>query len=87
MAYDNNMKGVLFKNTEKQTESYPDYKGNAEVDGVEYWLSAWINTSQKDGSKYMKLAFQAKDERGNDRPQQNTPQRDHAPSGDDDIPF
>jgi hypothetical protein len=56
--------GSLFKNDRKETEKHPDYKGSATIDGVDYWLSAWINVSQKDNkTKYMSLAFTAKEER------------------------
>ena len=34
--------GVLFKNDKKESGNQPDYKGNITVNGVEYWLSAWI---------------------------------------------
>ena len=52
--------GVLFKNDKKETDQHPDYKGNAMIDGTEYWFSAWINTS-KTGTKYMKLSFNKKE--------------------------
>jgi len=52
--------GVLFKNDKKETDSHPDYKGNAMIDGTEYWFSAWINTS-KTGTKYMKTSFSKKE--------------------------
>ncbi len=56
--YDNNMSGALFKNVDKDRDQQPDYKGTAEVDGVEYWISAWLKEGQK--GKYMRLAFTAK---------------------------
>ena len=58
---DNELKGVLFKNDRKETTSHPDYKGTATINGVEYWLSSWINTSKSDGKKYMALSFQPKE--------------------------
>lgn len=60
-TYDNNFRGVLFKADKDGNEGRPDYEGNAEVDGVKYWLKAWINTSKKDGKKFMSLKFQAKE--------------------------
>jgi hypothetical protein len=60
MDYDNNLRGVLFKNDRKEKDTHPDYKGSAEVGGVEYWLSAWIK-SGKNG-KFMSLSFTAKEE-------------------------
>ena len=50
--YDNNNRGVLFKNDKKETDNHPDYKGRIDVNGQEYWLSAWIK-DRKDGGKYM----------------------------------
>ena len=52
--------GTLFKNDKKTSEKHPDYKGNAMVNGVEFWLSAWI----KDGKngKFMSIALQSKEE-------------------------
>ena len=55
--YDNEKRGVLFRNNEKQKDSQPDYKGRVQVNGEEYWLSAWVNTSKK-GEKYMSLSLQ-----------------------------
>lgn len=60
--YDNSLRGVLFKNDRKEKETHPDYKGNAEVGGVEYWLSAWIKTPNAGGNKFMSISFQRKDE-------------------------
>lgn len=59
MDYDNNLRGFLMKNTEKEKDTQPDYKGSVVVDGVEYWLSGWIKTS-KQGNKFMSLSVQPK---------------------------
>ena len=60
MSYDNNLSGALFKNDKKETDKHPDYKGSCEIEGTEYWLSAWLNTSGK-GVKYLSLKFSPKD--------------------------
>jgi len=49
--------GALFRNKKKESEKHPDYTGKATVNGVEVFISAWINES-KDGTKYMALKFQ-----------------------------
>ena len=54
--------GSLFKNDKREGRQDPDYRGSALVEGREYWLSAWINTAKKDGSKYMAIKLKAKDE-------------------------
>jgi len=53
--------GALFKNDRKEKENQPDYKGRAEVNGEEYWLAAWLKTSDK--GKYMSIAFTLKEEK------------------------
>jgi len=80
--YDNNNSGALFKNQKKVTEKQPEYTGDVEVGGSEYWLSAWVKTS-KAGRKYFSLSFTPK----NDKPAQKpvTPSLDDADVSD--IPF
>ena len=57
--YDNEKKGVLFKNEKKQKETDPLYTGSITIEGVEYWLSSWVNTS-KNGKSYMSLSATVK---------------------------
>lgn len=91
--YDNELRGVLFKNDRKETDNHPDYKGSCEVDGVEYWIAAWIKTGKK--GKFMSLAFTEKEEAA-PAPARSAPARStrSEPRGrggfddmDDDIPF
>ena len=51
---------VLFKNDKKETDKHPDMKGQGDVNGKEYWLSAWKNISQE-GTPYLKISLQLKD--------------------------
>lgn len=86
--YDDTDRGALFKNEDKQSDKHPDYKGNINVGGQEFWLSAWIKTSKK-GQKFMSLSVKAKDapkhnERGGG-PVRPAPQTDGFE--DQDIPF
>lgn len=41
MSYDNTNRGQIWGNDKKSTENHPDFKGSINVEGVEYWLSAW----------------------------------------------
>lgn len=66
--YDNSMRGVLFKNDRKENNKHPDYKGQCEIDGEEYWLSAWIKTGAK--GKFMSLSFTAKEQPKNPPPRE-----------------
>lgn len=59
-TYDNNLRGVLFKNDDRRNDRDPDYRGQCEIAGTQYWLSAWIKEAQKDGRKFMSLSFTPK---------------------------
>ncbi len=39
--YDNTNRGSIWKNDKQETERHPDFKGAMDVEGVEYWVSAW----------------------------------------------
>lgn len=88
--YDDTNRGVLFNAKDKKTsDNSPDYRGQINIDGVDYWLSAWIKTD-KNGAKYMSLSPQRKDQgQQQQKPQQQQQQRAPAGAGsfDDDIPF
>lgn len=82
MSYDNNLTGALFKNDRKDTENHPDYRGECEVAGTEYWLSAWVKTS-KAGRKYFSLSFREKGAMPDEPPSTPAPADDFS----DEIPF
>lgn len=64
--YDRTNSGLLAKNDKQGNESRPDYRGSINVDGREYWLSAWIKQGREGtklaGQKYMSLSVKPKDE-------------------------
>lgn len=39
--FDNTNRGAIWKNDDKQADNHPDYKGSLNINGVEYWVSAW----------------------------------------------
>ena len=41
MSYDNTNRGQIWKNDKKEKDTHPDFKGSVNVEGVEYWVSAW----------------------------------------------
>lgn len=57
--YDNNLRGALFKNTKRMNENQPHATGSCEINGTEYWVSAWTKTD-KNGNKYQSLSFTEK---------------------------
>jgi len=61
--------GALFKNDKKESDSHPDYKGSAMINGSDYWVSGWINTSNA-GTKYMKFSYSPKEQVHNNGVQQ-----------------
>jgi len=62
MAYEQrDMSGALFVNDRKENERQPDYKGDAKVDGVDYWLSGWKKQT-KNGDTFLSLSLERKDD-------------------------
>ena len=51
--------GILFKNDRKETDNHPDYTGTINVNGVEFYLNAWIKQGQK--AKFMSLSVKPKE--------------------------
>jgi hypothetical protein len=53
--YDNTNRGALFTNKRRQRDSQPAFTGRLNVEGREYWISAWGKTS-KAGEKFLSLS-------------------------------
>jgi len=59
--FDNTNRGVLFNERDKkQTDKDRDYGGRININGTEYWLSAWLKTSKK-GLKFLSLSVKPKE--------------------------
>jgi hypothetical protein len=90
--YDNTNRGSLGKNKRKEKDTHPDYAGQINVDGRDYWLSAWLKTNNQTGEKFFSLAVKPKEVKagvqGNDgfgdQPPARRPAKDDF---DDSIPF
>ncbi|HMP71781.1 MAG TPA: hypothetical protein PKE55_00810 [Kiritimatiellia bacterium] len=56
--------GTLARNEDKKkpgaNPAWPDFKGSATVDGVEYWLSGWAKEGPR--GKFVSIALKPKDE-------------------------
>ena len=59
-TYDNTNGGALFHNDRKEKETHPEFRGNINVDGKEYWIKGWKKSS-KAGMKFVSLSVTAKD--------------------------
>ncbi len=79
--FDNTNSGALFRNDRKETDKHPDYRGEINVGGTDYWISAWLKTSGK-GTKFMSLAVTPKEDKP-PKPAKPSKQLDD----DQDIPF
>lgn len=66
MSYDNTNRGILSKNVTATNANAPDYKGSINIEGKEYWLSAWTadvkEGSKIAGKKYFQLSVQPKEQ-------------------------
>ena len=54
--FDNENRGVLFKEADKESEKHPDYTGKLNVNGTDYYLAGWIRESKK-GAKFLSLSI------------------------------
>lgn len=88
--YDNNNRGSIWKNDKKTTDKHPDFTGSLNVNGVDFWVSAWKRKEDaNDKAPALSFSIKPKDEA------QGEVRKDAAPSAtggsfddiDDDIPF
>lgn len=94
--HDNTNRGAVWRNEKRDKDSHPDFTGSLNVDGVEYWVSAW---KRKLGAaaKAPALSFSIKPREDQQRPAAASPRAptkwpDPISSGrgadlDDDVPF
>ena len=76
--FDNTNKGSLFINTKKEKDTHPTMKGSINIDGKEYWLSAWGKVHETKG-KWLSISVEPKE------PTQ-APANDNL-NAEDDLPF
>lgn len=83
MAYEHKENsGTLFKNDKKSSDSQPNARGEANIGGQMYWVSAWTK-KDKNGNPWQSLAFTPKD-----ADEQPAPKKKHIVEEDEDsIPF
>lgn len=84
--FDKTNTGILSRNERREKDTHPEYTGQINVGGVDYWLSAWVK-ERKDGTgKFFSLSVKAKEAKPAPQPQRQAPQQTQA-FDDTDIPF
>lgn len=62
MAYDERNCGIIRKNDKGDNPKRPDYKGSLDVDGVQYWVSGWVRKRNSDGSPFLSIKVEKKEQ-------------------------
>lgn len=83
--YDNTNRGAIWKNDKMRPDKQdPHFTGSLNVEGVEYWVSAWKRRDDaKPGAPALSFTVKSKDSQRAPRPE---PQESE-PDFDDSIPF
>jgi hypothetical protein len=86
--YDNTNRGSIWKNDKKETDSHPDFTGSLNVNGVEFWVSAWKRKPDAN-EKAPALSFTVKPKEESGKKPSSTTSSKAGSSDDfeDDIPF
>jgi hypothetical protein len=92
MAYDNTNSGMIARNENRKTDNHPEFSGSLNVEGVDYWVSAWVNEGKPggkmEGKKYFSIKITRKEQQGDAAPRKmTTPQSFYGDKYDGDIPF
>lgn len=58
-VYDNTNRGILSRNTNRKSDSHPEFNGTINVEGKDYWLSAWVKEGNK--GKFFSLSVKEKE--------------------------
>jgi hypothetical protein len=77
--YDNSNRGSVWKNEDRKSDSHPQFKGSAEVDGVEYWVSGWLRKpAANPKAPAMNFSFSVKENQPHSQPPQQRPTNQNA---------
>lgn len=86
MSYDNTNTGGIWGNDRKETDRHPDFRGQANIEGVEYWVAAWKRgPNDNPKSPALRFAFTPKDAKPKHEQQPEPDQGGDPLEGD--IPF
>jgi uncharacterized protein (DUF736 family) len=56
--YDDELRGVMFPETEKKSERGPDFTGKLQVEGKEYRIAAWKRKARSSGKPFLSLLLE-----------------------------
>lgn len=88
MEYDDEMRGVLFKNDQKGNDKAPWYKGKIQINGVEYQLAAWLREAKSSGNKFLSISAELPQEKRDSSQSNMQGSMNQEPSiGDGSVPF
>lgn len=59
--YDNTNRGILSRNDRKEKDTHPDHRGTLNVEGVEYYIDAWVKERKDKSGKFFSLSVKRKD--------------------------
>jgi hypothetical protein len=68
MEYNNTNRGQIWKNEDRKSDSHPHFKGSMDIDGVEYWVSAWTRKPDANPkSPALTFSFKKKEDKQDDQ--------------------
>lgn len=84
--FDNRNRGSIWRNEKKDSDKHPDFTGSLNVDGTDYWVSAWKRKEgASDRAPALSFSVNKKDGKAHPaRPAQKPTSRDDI---EDSIPF
>jgi len=86
MEYDNTNSGMMARADSRKTDKHPEFTGSLNVEGVDYWVSAWVNEGKPGGKMEGKKFFSIKINRKEGGSMTGRPAGDSSFVSDD-IPF
>jgi hypothetical protein len=82
----NDMRGAIWANDRKDKETHPDFRGQAMINGVEYWVSAWRRKPDANPkAPALSFSFQEKEEKPSDNASYHNAEAQN--NINDEIPF
>ena len=87
MAYEKrDNSAILFFNDKKLQDNHPDYKGDALIGNVQYWVSMWRKTG-KNGNEFFSISLKPKDAPISESQQEPQKPNSFKYQDDDAVPF